>query len=126
MTEVNKCNMAMRYTCVDGDTWESVAREFGMQAEILRSFNRSTTLRAGVVIDLRGRDVPQKGARGRFESNPDGSGTYIIEAEDAILGLSSRFGVPGYAIRGANLSVRGQGAELLVAPGEKITIPSTL
>lgn len=97
-----------------------------MKAEILRAFNRSTTLKAGAVIDLRGRDVPQKGAGGRFEPNPDGTGTYIIEAEDTVAGLSSRFGLPGYAIRGANLSIRGQGAELLVAPGQKITIPSTL
>lgn len=125
-TEVNKFYLAMRYTCVDGDTWESVARGFGMKAEILRAFNSSTTLKAGAVIDLRGRDVPRKGAGGRFESNPDGSGTYIVEAEDAFLGLSSRFGVPEYAIRGANSSIRGQKGLLLVGPGEKITIPSTL
>jgi LysM repeat protein len=125
-TELNKFFLAMQYTCVEGDTWETVGREFGIKAETLRTFNKSATLKAGEVVDLRGRDVPQLGAGGPFALNPDGTATYIVKAEDTLSGISSRFGVPGYALRGANPSLRGNGAELLVAPGQKLTIPSTL
>jgi LysM repeat protein len=125
-TELNKFFLATQYICVEGDTWETVAREFGIKAEILRTFNQSATLNAGVVVDLRGRDVPQPGAGGPFAPNPDGTASYIVTAEDTFSGISSRFGVPGHALRGANPSLRGNGAELLVAPGQNLTIPSTL
>jgi LysM repeat protein len=125
-TELNKFFLATQYTCVDGDTWETIAREFGIKADILKTFNKSATLRAGTVIDVRGRDVPQLGARGPYVPNPDGTATYTVQAEDTFLGIGSRFGVPGYALRGANTELRGNGGELLVAPGQKLTIPSTL
>lgn len=67
--------MAVQYTFVEGNTWETVAREFGIKAEILRTFNQSVTLKAGSTIDLRGRDVPQLGAGGSLTSNPDGTAT---------------------------------------------------
>ena len=63
-TELNKFFLATQYTCVEGDTWETVAREFGIEAEILRTFNEAVTLKAGSTIDLRGTDVPQLGAGG--------------------------------------------------------------
>lgn len=125
-TELNKFFLAIQYTCVEGDTWETVAREFGIKADILRTFNKSAVLRAGAVIDLRGKDVPQLGAGGQFVPNPDGTATYTVQAEDTFLAISSRFGVPGYALRGANLSLRGIGTELTADPGQKLTIPSTL
>lgn len=124
--ELNKYYLAVQYTCVDGDTWETVGREFGIKAETLRTFNKSAILKAGAVIDLRGKGVPQLGAGGRFEPNPEGTATYIVKAEDTLSGVSGRFGVPGYAVRGANPSLRGNGDELLVAPGQILTIPSTL
>lgn len=124
-TELNKFFLATQYTCVEGDTWETVAREFGIKAETLRTFNEAVTLKAGSTIDLRGTDVPQLGAGGPSAANPDGTATYIVKAEDTVLGISSRFGVPDYALLGANPSLRGNGAELLVAPGQKLTIPST-
>ncbi len=125
-TELNKFFLAVHYTCAEGDTWESVAREFGMKADILRSFNKSAVLQAGTVIDVRGKDVPQLGAGGPFVQNPDGTATYTVQANDTYSGLGSRFGVPDYALRGANLSLHGFGAELTADPGQKITIPSTL
>ena len=125
-TELNKYYLAIHYTCAEGDTWETVAREFGIKAEILRTFNPSATLKAGDVIDVRGKGVPQLGARGPFVPNADGTATYTVQAEDTYLGISSRFGVPGYALRIANTVLRGIGAELTAAPGQKITIPSTL
>lgn len=125
-TELNKFFLATQYTCVEGDTWETVAREFGIKAETLRTFNEAVTLKAGSTIDLRGTDVPQLGAGGPSAANPDGTATYIVKAEDTVSGISSRFGVPDYALLGANPSLRGNGAELLVAPGQKLTIPSTI
>jgi LysM repeat protein len=125
-TELNKYHLAVQYTCAEGDTWETVAREFGIKAEILRTFNPSVTLKAGAVIDVRGKDVPQLGAGGPFVPNADGTATYTVQAEDTYVGISSRFGVPGYALRGANTPLRGLGAELTAAPGQKLTIPSTL
>ncbi|WP_445153449.1 LysM peptidoglycan-binding domain-containing protein [Arthrobacter sp. Hor0625] len=122
---MNSYYLAVRYTCVDGDTWEAVAREFGMDAEVLRKFNKAETLRAGAVIDLRGEETPQLGAGGSFISNPDGTSTYTVAANDTFSGISSRFGVPAYALRGANVSLSGKGAELLAAPGEQLTIPGT-
>lgn len=106
-------------------TWETVAREFGIKAEILRTFNQSVTLKAGSTIDLRGRDVPQLGAGGSLTSNPDGTATYIVKAEDTLSGITSRFGVPGYALRGSNPSLGGKGSDVLRAPGQKLTIPGT-
>jgi LysM repeat protein len=125
-TELNEYYLANRYTCAEGDTWESVARAFGIKAETLRTFNKSPILKAGTVIDVRGEDVPQLGAGGRFKRNQDGTAAYIVNAEDTLSGISSRFGVPGYALRGANPSIRGNRDELLVAPGQILTIPSTL
>ena len=124
-TQRNKFFEAVQYTCADGDTWETVADEFGIKAETLRTFNKSKTLTAGTVLDLRGKDVPQLGAGGHSESNADGTTTYTVMAEDTFYGISSRFGVPGYALRGANPSLGGTGAELLVPPGQKLIIPST-
>jgi LysM repeat protein len=125
-TELNKYHLAVQYTCAEGDTLETVAREFGIKAEILRTFNPSVTLKAGAVIDVRGEDVPQLGAGGPFVPNADGTATYTVQAEDTYLGISSRFGVPGYALRGANTALRGIEAELTAAPGQKLTIPSIL
>ena len=125
-TELNKFYLAIHYTCAEGDTWETVAREFGIKTDILRSFNKSAVLQAGAVIDVRGKDVPQLGASGPFVSNPDGTATYTVQANDTYLGVSSRFGVPDYALRGANMSLRGIGAELTAGPGEKLIVPSTL
>jgi LysM repeat protein len=124
-TELNKYFLPVRYTCVEGDTWEAIGREFGLKPEILQKFNPSATLKAGSTIDLRGRDVPQLGAGGSLGSNPDGTATYIVKAEDTLSGITSRFGVPGYALRGANPSLGGNGDDVLRAPGQKLTIPST-
>lgn len=123
-TELNKHYLAVQYTCAEGDTWETVARGFGIKAEILRTFNPSVTLKTGAVIDVRGKNVPQLGAGGPFVPNADGTATYTVHAEDTYLGISSRFGVPGYALRGANTALLGIGAELTA--GQKLTIPSTL
>ena len=71
-----------------------------------------------------GKNVPQLGAGGPFVPNADGTATYTVQAEDTYLGISSRFGVPGYALRGANTALLGIGAELTA--GQKLTIPSTL
>lgn len=96
-----------------------------MDTEVLKNFNKAETLRAGAVIDLRGKETPQPGAGGSFTANPDGTSTYNVEANDTFSGISSRFGVPAYALRGANVSLPGKGAELLAAPGEQLTIPRT-
>ena len=90
-TELNKFFLATQYTCVEGDTWETVAREFGIEEEILRTFNEAVTLKAGSTIDLRGTDVPQLGAGGPSAPNPDGTATYIVKAGDTFSGISSRF-----------------------------------
>lgn len=124
-TGLNKFFLATEYTCVEGDTWETVARAFGIKTDILKTFNKSAVLKAGTVIDVRGKEVPQLGAGGQFVPNPDGTGTYTVQAEDTLSGISSRFGVPGYALRGANLSLRGTGAELTADPGQQLTIPGT-
>lgn len=123
-TELNKYYLAVQYTCAEGDTWETVAQGFGIKAEILRTFNQSVALKAGAVIDVRGKDVPQLGAGGPFVPSADGTATYTVQAEDTYLGISNRFGVPGYALRIANTALLGIGAELTA--GQKITIPSTL
>ena len=115
-TELNKFFLATQYTCVEGDTWETVAREFGIKAEILRTFNEAVTLKAGSTIDLRGTDVPQLGAGGPSAANPDGTATYVVTAEDTFSGISSRFGVPDYALLGANPSLRGNGIRAISRP----------
>lgn len=125
-TELNKFYLAIRYTCAEGDTWETVAREFGFKTDILRSFNKSAMLQAGAVIDVRWKNVPQVGASGPFVPNSDGTATYTVQANDTYLGIGSRFAVPDYALRGANTSLRGSGAELTAEPGEKLIIPSAL
>ena len=61
-----------------------------------------------------------------FVPNSDGTATYTVQANDTYLGIGSRFAVPDYALRGANMSLRGSGAELTAEPGEKLIIPSAL
>ena len=39
--------LPMRYTAVDGDTWEGIAAHFRMTPEILRSFNEAVSVAAG-------------------------------------------------------------------------------
>ena len=73
-----------------------------------------------------GQTFPSWEPGGSSALNPDGTANYIVKAEDTFLGISSRFGVPDYALRIANPSLRGNGGLLLVAPGQKLTIPSTL
>ncbi|MFC8409941.1 LysM peptidoglycan-binding domain-containing protein [Arthrobacter sp. NPDC057259] len=115
----------MSYTSVEGDTWDGVALAFGMKTSYLRAFNPDAPLASGAVLDLRGRNLPQRGANGTFDEQADGSGTYTVRPEDSFLGLTSRFGVPEYAIRAANASIRGMDGVLSVEPGESITIPSS-
>lgn len=124
-TKTNTFHLAMSYTIAEGDTWDGIAQAFGMPTSYLRSFNPNATLAAGTVLDLRGRNLPQRGANGKFEEHADGSGTYTVKPEDSYLGLTSRFGVPDNAIRAANPSVRGMDRVLSVEPGESITIPSS-
>lgn len=125
-TEVNQFFLPVKYTCVEGDTWETVASEFGLKQEILKGFNRSVTLQAGASLDLRGRDTPQLGAGGSYSSSPDGAVSYVIDKNDTLLGITSRFGVPAYALRISNPTLRGNGHELLLPPGRNLLIPSAL
>lgn len=124
-TQTNKFHLPMSYTSVDGDTWDGIALAFGMKTSYLRAFNPNATLTAGTVLDLRGRNLSQRGAGGTFDEHPDGSGTYEVKPEDSFVGLTSRFGVPDYAIRAANASTRGMDRVLSVEPGVTITIPSS-
>ena len=124
-TKTNTFHLAMSYTSAEGDTWDGIAQAFGMPTSYLRSFNPNATLAAGTVLDLRGRNLPQRGANGTFEGHADGSGTYTVKPEDSYLGLTSRFGVPEDAIRGANVSISGAKGLLSALPGESITIPSS-
>ena len=125
-TEVNQFFLPVRYTCVEGDTWEAIASEFGLNPEVLKQFNRSVTLQAGASLDLRGRDIPQLGAGGSYSSSPDGAVSYDIAKDDTLLGITSRFGVPDYAIRIANPTLRGNGHELLLTPGRNLIVPNAL
>ena len=124
-TQTNRFHLPISYTSVEGDTWDGIALAFGMKTSYLRAFNPDATLASGTVLDLRGRNLPQRGANGTFDEQADGSGTYTVRPEDSFLGLTSRFGVPDYAIRAANASIRGMDGVLSVEPGESITIPSS-
>ncbi len=123
-TETNGFFLPMRYTAVDGDTWEGIAAHFLMTPEILRSFNESVSIAAGEVIDLRGVDVPQLGAGGSV-TGKDGQGQllYRAGAGDTPAGIASRYGVPLYALRIANLNLL-TGEEWIPPAGTTITIPN--
>jgi len=126
ITERNQFHLAVRYTCVEGDTWETVASGFGLKPDVLKQFNKSTTLRAGSTVDLRGRDVPQLGAGGSVSSSPDGTLSYGIAAGDTLSGITSRFGVPQYALRVSNPTLPSNGEGLLLTPGQQLTVPNAL
>ncbi|MFF2244891.1 LysM peptidoglycan-binding domain-containing protein [Arthrobacter sp. NPDC058130] len=123
-TEMNGFFQPMRYTVVDGDTWEGIAAHFRMTPDILRSFNESGSVAAGEVIDLKGVDVPQLGAGGRV-TGQDGQGRLLYEtiAGDTPAGIASRYGVPLYALRIANLNLL-TGHEWIPPAGTTVTIPN--
>lgn len=123
-TETNGFFQPMRYTAVDGDTWEGIAAHFRMTPEILRSFNEAVSITAGEVIDLRGVAVPQLGAGGSV-TGQDGQGRLLYEtiAGDTPSGIASRYGVPLYALRIANLNLL-TGHEWIPPAGTTVTIPS--
>ncbi|WP_223980473.1 LysM domain-containing protein [Arthrobacter sp. NicSoilB8] len=114
----------MRYTAVDGDTWEGIAAHFQMTPEILKSFNESASVAAGQVIDLRGVDVPQLGAGGSV-TGQDGHGQFLYRASagDTPAGIASRYGVPLHALRIANLNLL-TGSEWIPPAGTIVTIPN--
>jgi LysM repeat protein len=124
-TELNGFLLPVRYICVDGDTWEAVAHEFGMKAEVLKEFNSSVKLEAGVELDLRGRNTPQLGALGQTTAGPGGKMSYVVEKGDTTGGITSRFGVPGYALRAANPELSTPQSELELVPGTKLVIPAS-
>ncbi|SDK68337.1 LysM peptidoglycan-binding domain-containing protein [Arthrobacter sp. ok362] len=123
-TEINGFFQPMRYTAVDGDTWEGIAAHFRMTPEILRSFNESASVAAGKVIDLRGVDVPQLGAGGSV-TGQDGRGQllYRTRAGDTPAGIASRYGVPLHALRIANLNYL-TGGEWIPPAGTTVAIPN--
>lgn len=123
-TELNGFYQPMRYTAVDGDTWEGIAAHFQMTPEILRSFNESVPVAAGKVIDLRGVDVPQLGAGGSVTGR-DGRGQllYRTSAGDTPSGIASRYGVPLHALRIANLNYL-TGGEWIPPAGTTVAIPN--
>ena len=123
-TEMNGYFQPMRYTAVDGDTWEGIAAHFRMTPEILRSFNEPVSVAEGEVIDLRGVDVPQLGASGSV-TGQDGQGRllYTANAGDTPAGIASRYGVPLYALRIANLNLLN-GGEWIPPAGTTVTIPN--
>ena len=123
-TELNGFYQPMRYTAVDGDTWEGIAAHFPMTPEILRSFNESVPVAAGKVIDLRGVDVPQLGAGGSV-TGQDGRGQllYRTSAGDTPAGIASRYGVPLHALRIANLNYL-TGGEWIPPAGTTVAIPN--
>jgi hypothetical protein len=123
--EANQFSEPMRYTSVEGDTWEGIAAEFGLKTETLKEFNKTVSLQAGSILDVRGSNTPQGGAHGSTKVNPDGTLTYSVVEGDTQGGLISRFGVPGYALRGANPEFEGPGGELKLFPGRSLTIPAT-
>ncbi len=123
-TETNGFLRPMRYTAVDGDTWEGIAAHFRMTPEILKSFNESTSVAAGQVIDLRGVDVPQLGAGGSVTGQDEqGQFLYRSSAGDTPAGIASRYGVPLYALRIANLNLL-TGGEWIPPAGTTVTIPN--
>ncbi len=114
----------MRYTAVDGDTWEDIAAHFRMTPEILRSFNEAVSIAAGEVIDLSGVDVPQPGAGGSVTGQDrQGRLLYRASAGDTPAGIASRYGVPLYALRIANLNLL-TGGEWLPPAGATVAIPN--
>ena len=123
-TETNGFFQPMRYTAVDGDTWEGIAAHFRMTPEILKSFNESPSVTEGQVIDLRGVDVPQLGAGGSV-TGQDGQGQFLYRASagDTPAGIASRYGVPLYALRMANLSLL-TGREWIPPAGTTVVIPN--
>jgi LysM repeat protein len=123
-TELNGYRLPVRYTAADGDTWESIASHFRMTPEILKSFNESASVAAGQEIDLRGVSVPQLGAAGDVAGH-DGQGQllYRVGAGDTPAGIASRYGVPLYALRMANLDLL-TGSEWIPPAGTTLSIPS--
>ena len=114
----------MRYTAVDGDTWEGIAAYFQMTPEILRSFNGSDSVAAGEVIDLRGVDVPQPEAGGSVTGQDEqGRLLYRTSTGDTPAGIASRYGVPLHALRMANLNLL-TGGEWIPPTGTMVTIPN--
>jgi nucleoid-associated protein YgaU len=123
-TELNGFYQPMRYTAVEGDTWEGIAAHFRMTPEILRSFNESASVTAGKVIDLRGVDVPQLGASGSLTGQDRrGQLLYKTSAGDTPSGIASRYGVPLHALRIANLNYL-TGGEWIPPAGTTVTIPN--
>ncbi len=123
-TEMNGFLRPMHYTAVDGDTWEGIAAHFRMTPEILRSFNEGVTVAAGQVIDLRGVAVPQPGAGGSVTGqDQQGRLLYRTGAGDTPAGIASRYGVPLYALRMANLNLL-TGGEWIPPAGTIVTIPN--
>lgn len=123
-TETNGFFRPIRYTAVDGDTWEGIAAHFRMTPEILKSFNEPASVAAGQVIDLRGADVPQLGARGSITGqDAQGQLLYRASAGDTPAGIASRFGVPLYALRIANLNLL-TGGEWIPPAGTTVAIPN--
>lgn len=122
--EVNQFSEPMHYTSVEGDTWEGIAAEFGLKTETLKEFNKTISLQPGSTLDVRGSNTPQDAAHGSTTVNPDGTLTYSVVEGDSQGGLISRFGVPGYALRGANPKYEGpEQGELKLFPGQSLTIP---
>ena len=114
----------MRYTAVDGDTWEDIAAHFRMTPEILRSFNEAVSVAAGAVIDLSGVDMPQPGAGGSvIGQDRQGQLLYRASAGDTPAGIASRYGVPLYALRIANLNLL-TGGEWIPPAGTTVAIPN--
>jgi LysM repeat protein len=114
----------LRYTTVDGDTWEGIAAHFRMTPEILQSFNEPLSLAAGQVIDLTGAGVPQPGAGGSVTGHDEqGRFLYRTSTGDTPAGIASRYGVPLPALRMANLNLL-TGGEWMPAAGTTVTIPN--
>ena len=123
-TETNGFLRPMSYTAVDGDTWEGIAAHFRMTPEILKSFNESASVTAGEVIDLRGVAVPQPGAGGSVTGQDEqGRLLYRTSAGDTPAGIASRYGVPLYDLRIANLHLL-TGGEWIPPAGTTVTIPN--
>ena len=79
---------------------------------------------AGQVIDLRGVAVPQLGAGGSVTGQDEqGRLLYRTRAGDTPAGIASRYGVPLYALRMANLNLL-TGGEWIPPDGTTVTIPN--
>lgn len=123
-TELNGYHMPVRYTAAHGDTWESIASHFRMTPAILKSFNEAASVAAGQEIDLRGVSVPQLGAAGHVTGvDSQGQLLYRAASGDTPAGIASRYGVPLYALRMANLDLL-TGREWIPAAGTTIAIPT--